>query len=156
MEKTTKLCILHCKFASGHFYLCIISSGFAALIVVLLYTHGHRAYFPDFQLFNSYLSLPYRRGVSFIIHIPLQHADQKNADENNSHLATTSHTLRICLCIKPKQTSTRREHEKHITGITIQATKSGFLGTCVQSGLAADNTGMQAQLLCITAGCLYL
>ena len=147
MEKTTKLCILHCKFASGHYYLCIISSGFAALIVVLLYTHGHRAYFPDFQLFNSYLSLPYRRGVA---------ADQKNADENNSHLATTSHTLRICLCIKPKQTSTRREHEKHITGITIQATKSGFLGTCVQSGLAADNTGMQAQLLCITAGCLYL
>ena len=76
------------------------------------------------QLF-SFLATTYqcRRGVSFMI--PLQHADQKNA-HGNSDLATTWHTLRTYLCVKPKQTSTRREHEKNNTSTTIRQSRVGF------------------------------
>ena len=73
--------------------------------------------------------------------ILLQHIDKKNAD-GNSHLATTSYTLGTYLYIKPKQTWTRKKHEKHNTGTTIRTAKSRFLRTHVKPGQAVDN--MQA------------
>ena len=54
----------------------------------------------------------------------LQYADQKKAD-GNSHLATTSHTLRTYLCMKPKQTSARREHENTILAQPYEQPRAG-------------------------------
>ena len=57
---------------------------------------------------NRYLSTP--KGVYFMI--CLQPADIEHVD-GVSHHATTSHTLRNCTS-NPRQTSTKREHEKTI------------------------------------------
>ena len=64
-----------------------------------------------------------RRGVS--VTISLWHTDQKNAD-GNSHLATRLHTLRTYLCIKPKQTSTRRKHEDTIPAQPYGQPRAGY------------------------------
>ena len=93
--------------------------------------------------------------------ISLQYADQKNAD-GNSHLAMTSHTFRTYLCIKPKQTSTRRDREKHTTGITIR-TATDSQERVLRHGRTIWPGGRQyrwagdaaTQLLCIAAVCAY-
>ena len=136
-----RLSYTHCvaKFASRSSYLCITSSGLAGLLWSF---HKHTVTVLISQLFSCLtITYPHRTRASF--RISLQHADQKNADEN-SPPATTSHTLRTYLCIKPKQTSARREHGKHFTGLTIRTAKSRFLDMCAQSSQVADNTGMQA------------
>ena len=144
-EKTSRLYILHCKTRTPTLLRPYRFFRFRRTIVIFLWTHGHRAYFPAYQQSDGYLSIP-KRG-SFMI--SLQNAEQKNRD-GKSHLATMSHILRTYLCIKPKQTSTRMEHEKHNSCTTIRTAKSRFLRTCVQSGQAADNMQATRRRSCCT------
>ena len=132
------------KFATGHSYLCKVSSGFAGLLLWSFYKHTVTVLVS--QLFSCLTSTyQYRRGIYFMI--SFQHEDQTNAG-GSSHLAMTLHTLRTYMCIKPKQTSTRREHEKHITGTTIRTAKSGFLRTCVQPSQSADDMQVTRRRSC--------
>ena len=90
-----------------------------------------------------------KRGLFYDISL-FYHADKKNAD-GNTYLATTSHTLRTYMCIKPKQTLTREgDMIKSNTDTTVRTAKSGFLRTIWPGG--RHNAGDAAsQLLCIPA-----
>ena len=109
VERTGKLYILHCKIRFRTILPLCTTSGFAGL---LRYFYEHTVTVLISQLISCLTcTYQYRRGVSFMI--SLQHADQKNTD-GNSQLATTLHTLRTYLCIKPGKISTKREHENTI------------------------------------------
>ena len=145
VERTGKLYILHCKIRFRTILPLCTTSGFAGL---LRYFYEHTVTVLISQLISCLTcTYQYRRGVSFMI--SLQHADQKNTD-GNSQLATTLHTLRTYLCIKPGKISTKREHEKYNTSTTIRTTKSSFLRTCVQFSQAADKMqGTRRRRCCV-------
>ena len=132
MEETGQLCKI--RFRTEPPYFCTIFSGSVGLLRSF---YAHTVTVLISQFFRGpTATYQYQREVYFMI--SLQHADQKNAD-GNSHLATTSHTLRAYLCVIPKQTWTRRENEKHNTGTTLRTAKDVLLRMCEQSGQATDN-----------------
>ena len=139
------------KFASEPFYLCTFSSGFPGQ---LCFFYAHTVTVLISQLFSRQTATyQCRRGVSFMIF--LQHTDQNNAD-GNSHLATRLHTLCTYLCIKPKQTLTRRERENIIPSKPYGHQERSITKVCtIWPGGKHYVGGAATQLLCITAVCTY-